>query len=960
MMSIGEPFTLAPDFMPPGFPAAFSADRSLWSVLEAAGVDAPYLARGMRRRPELAAILGASDPHTSLSNLLARCLSVVESLSHPDTPLEAARRSLRQCKEVVHLAIAAADLSGVLSQNATTAALSAFADASVEAALALACHSQNQPIEGLFILAMGKHGAHELNYSSDIDLIALYDPEVFAPNHPRQQQHVVKIVQILTSVLGERTPEGYVFRVDLRLRPDPNSTTAAVSTRFALGYYEAQGQTWERMAFIKARCVAGDRVAAERFLSAMSPFIWRRNLDYWALADIHAIKRQIHAHHRHGALTQAGFDAKLGRGGIREIEFFAQTQQLILGGRPEGQSIGLRAASTRQALEGLVHFGSLKPATAQSLWADYCTLRLIEHRCQLIEDEQTHEVPEDPSARLRIARLSGVSDLATFDRLTAELRRRVHTEYARLFQAEDTLGKPLEGAPKQASFVFTGVEPDPATVSTLRTLGFSAPERIIASVQDWHWGRVRAARTPRGRQILTLLTPHLLVAMSQTGEPDLAFQRFEDFIRELRAGAQALSLFLAQPKIMAETLASLTLAPRMALDLARQPALIDALLTPQFFTPVPKDPPDRVRLNLSEVAAASPDYESMLDRMRRAHREDLLRLNWQTLNGMLDVATAGRSFAELADATVSALMPGVIKAVEAKLGPMPGTCAVLALGSFGGREMHAGSDLDLMLVYDAPEDAQMSGVFFSRLMQRLISAVSAPTGEGKLYAVDMQLRPNGNAGPAAVRLSSYEAYYNREAWTWELMALTRMRPVWGPPDLCARISQIAEHAVTAAAEHPDKIRADIADMRRKLAQHRAAKSIWDFKLTAGGLVDIEFLAQQGQLLSGRGSMMSPNTVHALKELAGHGYFTQDESETLIATHRLLTGLRQVLTICLQDDAFDPAVASKGLFNRLFSVAKTSNLAGLETLLRQNLQTVAAIRAAQICALNGDGNLKAPR
>lgn len=954
MFEVRSGFSLDRDFMPIEFmrERLGHPELALGEVLADAAPDSPYIARGLRRRQDLAEAFGTTEALPVLSSALAD----VSTLALADADPDVVRACLRRSKEAFHLALAAADLAGRMSQNAVTGHLSDFADACVATALASACYQHAEQPEGVFVLAMGKHGASELNYSSDVDLIVLYDPELFAPSAANQQQRAVRLAQTLTSVLQDRTSEGYVFRVDLRLRPDPNSTPAAISTRYALGYYEAQGQTWERMAFIKARPVAGDMAAASRFLSALSPFIWRRNLDYWALADIHAIKRQIHAHHRHGALTEAGFDAKLGRGGIREIEFLAQTQQLILGGRPEGAGVGLRARTTREAIEGLVRFGVMKPPTAEALWQDYCALRLIEHRCQLVDDQQTHAVPDAHEARAAIARLAGVTSLSEFDRLTIDLRRRVHTEYARLFQAEDIQGQTLEGAPRQASFVFTGVELDPATLNTLSELGFSDPAGIISSVRDWHRGRVRAARSPRGRQLLTLLTPQLMVAMGQTGEPDHAFQRFEDFIRELRAGAQTLSLFLAQPEIMAETLANLTLAPRLALDLARQPALIDALLTPQFFSPVTLDPEGRVRSELAAVAKAAPDTESLLDHMRRAHRELMLRIKWQTLSGLLGVEAAGLACADLADATVEGLMPSVVSALEARHGPMPGRAAVLALGSFGGQEMHATSDLDLMLVYDVPESAENGPVFFARLMQRLLSALTSPTAEGRLYDVDMQLRPNGNAGPAAVRLSSYRAYYQREAWTWELMALTRMRPVWGDVDLCAEISVIARQALNGASTRPDTVRSDIAEMRRRMAEHRPATSIWDLKLTSGGLVDIEFIVQQWQLLAGDAKCIRANTVAALAAIAETDKERRTDAAVLTEAHRLLTSLRQLTSICLEGGTLSPEAASAGLRKRLAALAGVDSFGALEDRLRESLRAVAAIRAREITVLASDGTL----
>ena len=928
-------FSLDRDLIPLGPAVGVARDTPPEVVLALAAAEAPYLARGLRRRPDVVEALKVAGAEA----VLRACLSPLPELAPPAVGVE-----LRRRKEALHLTLAAEDLSARMSQHAVTGHLSAFADFAVQAGLAAVTAEAGLPPGGLFVLALGKHGAGELNYSSDIDLVAFFDTDRWQLGEREPGRTATRLIQSLTQLLSDRTADGYVFRVDWRLRPDPNSTPVAQSTRFARGYYEAQGQTWERMAYIKARAIAGDVAEAGAFLEELNPFIWRRHLDYWALGDIHAIKRQIHTHHGHAGLSAPDFDAKLGRGGIREIEFFAQTQQLIHGGRPQGEALGLRARDTRSALAGLVELGAVSPETATALWTHYCTLRMIEHRAQVREDEQTHAVPADPTVRGSLARLAGFDTVAAFDALTQRLRSVVHAAYADLFEQE---ARDTPGLPEGGRIVLTGVEDDPETLTTLARLGFGAPPAVLARVRDWSRGHVRAARTDRGRQLLAQLTPRLLVALAGTGEPDVAFERWEAFLSELRAGAQALALFLAEPQVLAETLTTLVFAPRLARELARRPALIDALLSPGFFATVTAGVGEGLA-----AAARQPSLEEVMNTTRRAHREDMLRIGWQALNGHISPREAGHAYATLADATVQALLPGVAADVARRYAPSPAPFVVLGLGSFGGGDMNAASDLDLMLVYDAPDSDEAASVYFSRLMQRLTTALSMATEEGVLYPVDMQLRPSGNAGPAAVRLSSFRAYYDREAWTWELMALTRLRPVAGDVALGNTVSEIVTGVLTREGDDA-RIAADILAMRQKLAAHRPGHGLWDTKLTPGQLVDVEFLIQQALLLTRRADCLSPDLREALTRLTAAGVFAQAEAATLTTAIDVLGAVRQLLKLALETERFDPAAASEGLARRLAQATGTGSLAEAEERLRELALAVVTLRTALIGALPTD-------
>ena len=415
-----------------------------------------------------------------------------------DTP--ALMRRLRVAKRRVALLAAVAELAGTWSLEQQTMALSRFAEAALGAALrhllreatrlrqiTLLNRDAPETDSGFFVLGMGKLGGCELNYSSDIDLIVLYDA-VQARVHAREgiQSFFVRLTRNLVRILEERTGDGYVFRTDLRLRPDPASTPLAMSVAAALTYYESVGQNWERAALIKARPVAGDRIAAQRFLRELRPYIWRKNLDFAAIQDIHSIKRQINAHKGGGQIAVAGHDIKTGRGGIREIEFFAQTQQLIWGGRIYELQVG----PTCEALRRLAATGRIDPAIAAVLIDDYRFLRRLEHRLQMVDDAQTHTLPASRAGLERIAVFLGYQQTDAFVSDVRSHLASVEKHYAELFEQAPTLAGP-------GNLVFTGAEDDRETLRTLEQLGFSEPAAVAAIVRSWHHGRVAATRSQR-------------------------------------------------------------------------------------------------------------------------------------------------------------------------------------------------------------------------------------------------------------------------------------------------------------------------------------------------------------------------------------------------------------------------------------------------------------------------------
>ncbi len=885
--------------------------EAAWPALAPVFSASPYLTNLGRRRPDSVRQVLADRPEDCLAVLLAA-----------DDLTEA---RLRELKAETHLLTALADLGGVWELESVTGALTAFADKAVQAAFEIAAREAVAAgrlvraaddgdgfVRGLFCIAMGKHGAGELNYSSDIDISIFFDPAALtlAPK-VEAQAFATRFTDRVAEILQRRTADGYVFRVDLRLRPDPSSTPAAVSLPAAYGYYESVGQNWERAAFIKARVIAGDNQLGETFLANLQPFIWRRNLDFAAIADIHSIKRQIHAHKVDDRLTAAGADLKLGRGGIREIEFFVQTQQLILGGRqPE-----LRTRGTLETLATLTRLSHVAPRDAEILADAYRLLRALEHRAQMIADEQTHRLPENPAARKAVAALAGYARLPSFDAAVGRTLKSVNAIYGALFAGEEALSS------RHGSLVFTGVEDDPETLATLARMGFTGAARVAAVIRRWHHGRIPATRTERGRELFTRLAPRLLDAIAATGAPDIAFDRFADFFAGASAGVQLQSLLLAQPKLLDLLVRVMAFAPGFARTLSRRPAALDALLDPNFFGPVDAGADVAARLD-PQIG-----FEAAMDQARRLRTEIAFRIGVQVLSGVADAPTAGAAFADLADAIISGLARAALIEVERAAGAFDGEVAVIALGKCGSREMSARSDLDLMTLYRPASGTAASVLkgwsaetFYARFTQRLVAALSAPTREGELYEVDLQLRPSGTKGPVAVSAAAFERYYEGDAETWELLALTRARVVWASSEAFAAR---ADAAIEAALRRPRDLAEtarDVVEMRDLMTRERPPSSFWDVKLSPGGLVDIEFCTQFLQLAgASEGGPLRQNTVEALTALTAAQPTRADDIASLLGSWRLQQSASQLLKIAL-DDGADPSAEPAAFKTLLAKIA----------------------------------------
>ena len=887
--------------------------------------NSPYLGRLALREAGALGEYFAAGPDTVLN----AAILLAHAAARADSEAQA-MKDLRTAKRRAALAIAMADIAGLWDVNRVTAELTRFADACVAAALRWLLKEEarrggpdvREEDCGLTVLAMGKYGAFELNYSSDIDLVVFYDAGKF-PFAKRDDMRAgaVDIVRGLVKLLAESTTDGYVFRLDLRLRPDAGATQIAISTDAALDYYEAMGQNWERAAMIKARACAGDPQTGAQFLAGMKPFIWRRYLDFAAIEDIQSIKRQIHAHGGHSEIAVAGHNIKLGRGGIREIEFFAQTQQLILGGRHPS----LRQSSTQGALDALVADGRVEAAVGEELKRDYRYLRELEHRLQMIEDQQTHTLPTSALGVTHVACFMGYDNVEDF---SAELRavlENVQGHYARLFESASDLASPA------GNLVFTGVEEDPETLDTLSAMGFKDAVHVSAAIRGWHHGRIRAMRSQRARELLTKLVPAILKALAGATDPDIAFTQFDRFLSVLPSGVQLFSLFLAQPHFL-DLLAKIVGAtPRLASYLARNPAILDALLDTEFLSRLPA----RAELEVNFARVTQGSYEDVLDGARRFTREAIFRVGVQIVEGTATAVAAGPALADIAESVIAGLLPRVEEELAINAGAVPGGgFAVVALGKLGSREMTASSDLDLVFVYDVPEGVEASDgprplsptLYYARLAQRLIAALTTPTAAGTLYEVDMRLRPTGNKGPVAVSLKSFADYHASESWTWEHMALTRGRLVAGPVGLRAQMEAEIRRRLTFRRDAAAII-TDARDMRARMAETFAGRNAWDLKHAPGGLVDIEFLAQTLQLVHApdHPEVLDTNTVAALEKLRHGGFLSVPDAATLIASARLQHALTQVLRIAL-DETLEIEQATPGLKGLLTKAAESGSFA----------------------------------
>ncbi|MFN3658058.1 MAG: bifunctional [glutamine synthetase] adenylyltransferase/[glutamine synthetase]-adenylyl-L-tyrosine phosphorylase [Pseudolabrys sp.] len=916
------------------------------ALIESLAESSPFLWELTSRAPARLLRLMDADPDRHLATLLADTAAAVAACADEAE----AMRLLRGMKAEAALLIALADIGGVWPVMRATRAITELADVAVGAAVAFAFAEAARAgriapqadvavdRSGYIVLAMGKMGAFELNYSSDIDLIVFYDQaSPVLPEEAAPASTFVRITQRVVKLLNERTGDGYVFRTDLRLRPDPASTAIAISTAAGLSYYESVGQNWERAAMIKARACAGDVGAGERFLNDLSPFVWRKYLDFAAVADVHAMKQQIAAYRGHGEIAVEGHNIKLGRGGIREIEFFAQTQQLIAGGR----NPDLRDRDTLTTLDKLCDDRWIDADARDDMKAAYYFLRTVEHRLQMVNDEQTQTLPADRAGLERFARFLGFAGRDAFAKVLLGHLNNVQRIYAKLFEK-------LPG-PERPLLAFPADKDDHKTLDRLVELGFRSPLEASSIVRHWLMGEHRSLKGEAVRAHLEALLPDLLEHLARTDNPNAALVLFDHFLANLHGAAQLLSLLRQNPHLISLISLILGVAPRLADTLARSPEVMDALIDPSFFGALPDEAELARRL---EAALAQARYEEdLLERIRMFGLEYLFLIGVRILTGTVTARQAGEAYARLADAVIRAVHRAVAENFAKSYGHMScGETAVMALGKLGGYEMTATSDLDLILVYDFDEAQPESdgermlygGQYFARLTQRLINALTAQTNLGALYQVDMRLRPSGRAGPLATQLHGFAHYQENEAWTWEHMALTRARVVAASPAFAERVRGVICEVLRRPRD-AELIAGDVVEMRGAIGKEKGDSDRWDIKYAAGGLVDIEFIAQYLQLVHANEApgILDTSTAGVLDKAWSLRVLAVEDAEVLRPAVRLYHDLTQILRLCLPGP-FDPKTAGAGLLRLLARAADVPDFATLEATL---VETQAKVRAS---------------
>ncbi|WP_111557614.1 [protein-PII] uridylyltransferase family protein [Paracoccus sediminilitoris] len=806
------------------FPHSPAALRDL---IAAVAGSSPFLAGLIRQEADW--LPGALDH----DDVVARETAGFQDLSPDDLGV-----ALRRAKRRVALQAALADLGGVWPLAQVTQALSDLADRAVD--LALRAHVASEvrrgklpetdaDAGGIFALAMGKGGAGELNYSSDIDLIVLFDETAYDDaDQMEARAALIRATRKMAATLSDVTEHGYVFRTDLRLRPDASVTPVCISTAAALAYYEAEGRTWERAAFIKARAAAGNIAAGERFLAELRPFVWRKHLDFAAIQDAHDMRLRIRDHKGLGGrLEVAGHNIKLGRGGIREIEFFTQTRQLIAGGRDPD----LRVRDTVGGLAALAAKGWIPDAVAQELTDHYREHRDIEHRIQMVNDAQTHSLPKDGNGLRTIAALMGSGDPDGWQAALKARLARVHELTEEFFAPDEIKAERPQMSPESQAIID-------------------------------RWQGYPALRSDRALQIFRRIEVPLLDRMSRAGHPAEALARFDSFLAGLPAGVQLFSLFDANPQLIDLIVDICGTAPALAAYLAQHPAVLDAVLGGSFFAPWPGETGLRTELDRAvQAAATAGGYEAALDAARRWAHEWHFRIGVHHLRGLIDADEAAGQYADLAGACVAALFPVTASEFARKHGPAPGRGAVVVgMGSLGARVLNAGSDLDLIVIYDADGVEASDGPrplaarpYYARLTQAMVTALSAPTAEGRLYEVDLRLRPSGRQGPVATSVQSFETYQMEEAWTWEHLALTRARVVarsgGDAAALAEQIEALRLEVLRRRGTDP-RVIADLDQMRTRLFTAKPASGPWDVRHGPGRLQDIDLLAQACALRSG--------------------------------------------------------------------------------------------------------------
>ncbi|HEX7045604.1 MAG TPA: bifunctional [glutamate--ammonia ligase]-adenylyl-L-tyrosine phosphorylase/[glutamate--ammonia-ligase] adenylyltransferase [Burkholderiales bacterium] len=880
-------------------------------VAQAAERD-PALVRELLESPSLLRPYAAGELASEVRRAAATAVD--------EAGLKAALRRLRR-REMVRLAWR--DIAGEATLDEVLATLSELADASIDAALAWLTarfeaeygsprSTRGEPVR-LVVLALGKLGGGELNFSSDVDLVFAFaeEGELAGPRGLSHSEFFLRLCQALIRVLAEPTADGFVFRVDTRLRPFGASGPLALSFDAMEHYYQVHGREWERYALIKARACAGDRAAGEELLAQLRPFVYRRYIDFGALAAIREMKELIA---REVERRSMAGNIKLGPGGIREIEFVAQALQLIRGGREPA----LQQRATLAALGALARAGHLEPRALEELRAAYEFLRRSEHCLQMVADQQVHDLPREPLEQARLAYAMGYADWASYSEALEHHRRIVHAHFNDLLGAERRGG---EARDDYAALWSEALDQERAA-AVLRAAGYRDPAAVLALLGELRSSTMYEALSSEGRARLDRLLPLLLRETARAATPDVTIARLVRLCEAIGRRTAYFALLIENPHALTQLVGLAAASPWIADWISRYPVLLDELLDPRGLYQLPERAALEAEL-AGRLASLAGSLEAQMDALREFKNAYLLRVAAADIGPGLPPDRVGVHLAQLADVLLAASLDLSWQMLVERHGPPGGDArcpdpgfAVIGYGKLGSLELGYASDLDMIFLYDDAEGATTQGprpipneLYFARLGQRLIHLLTTRTAAGSLYEVDMRLRPSGNAGPLVTSLSAFARYQREQAWTWEHQALVRARAVAGKPALRAAF-EATRLAVLCQPREEAKLRADVAAMRTRMAAARGvAADGFDVKHDRGGIVDIEFMVQYWVLrwAHAHPEIARPtDNIHILEALAGSGLIPADWAQTLADAYRRCLAVEQRIKLMEQGTRVAPA------------------------------------------------------
>jgi glutamate-ammonia-ligase adenylyltransferase len=835
---------------------------------------------------------------------------------------------LRRFKARQILRIGSRDLCGLATLEEVMKELSSLAAASLQRAYEV-CDQQlqqdyGQPVQdnddgtqspaSMTILGMGKFGGNELNFSSDIDLIYCYSSNKGETTGGQRNEKIslhryfVKLAEQITKALHEITDDGFVFRVDTRLRPDGNNGDLAISLRGAEIYYESWGQSWERAAMLKARPVAGDILLGKELLHHLHPFIFRKYLDFGMLEDIKLMKQKINAslsREREGERN-----LKLGFGGIREIEFFIQALQLVNAGKKPR----LQQRNSLDMLNLLYEEQLLDCAESLTLAKAYRFLRSVEHRIQIVQEQQTHMLPSDQRELEVLARRCNFADYRHFKAELDQHRRAVNAIFRELFHAADE--EELELNP-EVTFVFDPEADIDQVKDLLEAKGFSNPDAAYDSLTQLREGDPHKRLTRRDRRSLERLAPLVLNELLASPNPDQALNNFDAFLSAIKARSSFFALLVENSAIVKVLIALFGSSQLLSRIFIQRPELLDTMVSQSHA--VENKTLGQMKLELGEQLQEGEDFEIKLDLLRRYRNEEFLRIALNDLNGQMSTATGALQLSWLAEACLEYSCDMARHELVTRFGApfaegetQETAFAVVGMGKLGGHELNYHSDLDIIFIYehegqtkpvngtDKSRFRQISNhEYFAKLAQRIITILTLVTREGYVYKIDTRLRPSGNQGPLVTNLKAFNAYHHESAQPWERQAMTKARVICGPKDFCNTLQGVINH-LTFERPLPQNLQQEIYRLRRRMEQEIAkeSKNLLNIKTGRGGMVDVEFITQYLQLcFAGQvEKLRTQNSIRLLEVLAEEQLIPQEDAETLISSYQFLRILENKLRL----------------------------------------------------------------